>query len=629
MPTETSPIRAFARHVALDGHCRCGGDGAAVIASGTDTPLGLARDADRSSWAPGRGDRVDRGDRGDRGARVRLAGALHDRSALARTLGTGVEEDDARLIARAWERWGVATPEHLQGEYAFAVHEPDERRVILVRDHVGTHPLVWHLDGNCVRFATSMGLLLGLLTRRPEVDVDTVAAYLRVPGQLGSRTFLRGVQRVEPGHVVILGGGGVRTARWWDPAQIAQVSRTRADALDALDALVVAAVDDRLGEHGRTGVHLSGGLDSTLVATVTRERLAARGDRLQHAYAWSPPRSTLDPDLEQVPAPAAVSHAGDERPRLERLAKDLDVRLTTSSRGASAMRDLLRRPIEIDGVADVFDELPIIDAAHRDGVRVLLTGWGGDETISSHARGVPAHLVRTGRVGDAARLLVAANGGRRPLASLVHHAWGKVIVPLLPDVLYRYVPLHEDLYASGCYAASSLRADHVGMRATALEHRVTADPRADMVRLVEDGHLAERMETWSAWSAPRGVVHRYPLTDRRVMEHVLSSPPELLWSGGRPRAPARSLTGRRLTGVLSKADPANERQRLRMLRGTWMLLGDEVTSGTLDLTCDWLDVAALRVDLLRGPSGDDHADVRTMLRMMPALRVLDLFQRST
>jgi hypothetical protein len=65
-----------------------------------------------------------------------------------------------------------------------------------------------------------------------------------------------------------------------------------------------------------------------------------------------------------------------------------------------------------------------------------------------------------------------------------------------------------------------------------------------------------------------------------------------------------------------------------MLRGTWTLLGDEVRSGTLDLTCDWLDAAALRTDLLCGPSGDDHTDVRTMLRMLPALRVLDLFQRS-
>jgi hypothetical protein len=58
------------------------------------------------------------------------------------------------------------------------------------------------------------------------------------------------------------------------------------------------------------------------------------------------------------------------------------------------------------------------------------------------------------------------------------------------------------------------------------------------------------------------------------------------------------------------------------------MLGAEVRSGTLDLTCEWLDADALRADLLRGPSGDVHDDVRTMLRIIPALRVLDLVQRS-
>jgi asparagine synthase (glutamine-hydrolysing) len=550
---------------------------------------------------------------------VRLAGQLHGRGQLARDLGRLQSTTDAELVAAAWTLWGAGAPAHLQGEYAAAVVEAAPGRVTLVRDHIGTHPLLWHSDGRCVHFATSMAALLDALPSTPFPDEATVAGFLVDPRAVGARTFVADVHMVEPGHLVVVEEGRVRTERWWRPEELPQqMSLTRADLVEEVRALVDTAVADRLPEGQAIGVHLSGGLDSTLVALVAVEILAGRGAAIRGGYAWSPPVSELDPDLDPA----------DERARLERLAVELGSSVRLSARDASHVREFLSRPVELEGTADVFDELPILEASERDGVKVLLSGWGGDELLSTHAPGMPAHLFRSRRPRAALGAVRRLNGGVRPFGGLLTRAWRHLLVPLLPDPLYRLSPFYGDHYRGGCYVGPALRpyADAVRSRPG---YRITSDPRADVLRLLRYGHIGERMATWSAWSAPHGIRHTYPLTDRRLMERILTAPTEFLWGDGRPRYPARVAVGQRTRLPMSKNDPANERQRMRIFRDTWRLLGDEVRAGRMQDDCDWLDMPALRRDLLRGPSGKDIPDALTMARMMPALRVLDLWRRST
>jgi len=239
---------------------------------------------------------------------------------------------------------------------------------------------------------------------------------------------------------------------------------------------------------------------------------------------------------------------------------------------------------------------------------------------------MPAFHVRAGRPVAALRALRALNGGLRPIGGLLHRAWRNAAVPLLPGPLYRLTPFFADVNADGAYLGAALR-PHLGPDVRGPRFRLTGDPRADLIRLVQYGHLGERMATWSVWGAEHGVQHRYPLTDRRLMERVLTAPTGFLWGDGRPRYPARVAVGDRTRLPMAKSDPSNERQRLRMFRAAWRSLGDEVRAGGMQDDCAWLDMAALRRDLLQGPSGDDVTDAVTIARMMPALRVLDLWRR--
>jgi hypothetical protein len=246
--------------------------------------------------------------------------------------------------------------------------------------------------------------------------------------------------------------------------------------------------------------------------------------------------------------------------------------------------------------------------------------------VSAHAPNMPAFHVRARRPVAALRALPASNGGLRPVGGLLHRVWRNAAVSLLPGPLHRLSPFFTDVYADGAYIGAALR-PHLGRDARGPRFRLTGDPRADLVRLVQYGHLGERMASWYVWGAEHGVQHRYPLTDRRLMERVLTAPTGYLWGDGRPRYPARVAVGGRTRLPMAMSDPSNERQRLRMFRAAWRSLGDEVRTGGTQDDCAWLGMAALRRDLLRGPSGENLPDALIMARMIPALRVLDLWRR--
>lgn len=552
----------------------------------------------------------------NKGITILLDGALHEDDAVKGGARKGPGNNDAALIACAWRQWGEDSPNRLLGDYAFAVHDTAQRRVHLVRDHIGTRPLYWNWQDGRLTFATFLPDLLALLPKLPVPDEETVAAFLRWPIALGSRTFLAGIRAVEPGCLVTCDADGVTARRWWHPGRVPDTRFRDAESYaSAFSDLVERSVRDRIGGAKRVGSHLSGGIDSTLVTLVAQEALQETGQRLNAAYSWSPPVS-----------PANREMAMDERLRIEEICARAGLHPRFSTKSGADERAFLSRSYEHEGLADVYDELAILGLAEADGTDVLLSGWGGDEVVSAHAHSVPASLLRRGRPIRALSLVRTANRGFRPLSTTLRLIWRNVLLPLMPDLIYDRAPFFSDLFGEGCYISTAL-AKRISPSEPYGRYRISGVPAADMAAHLMQGHLAERMATWAAWAAPYGIEYRYPLTDRRLHEFVLGVPPEILWGDGRPRYLARTALSGRAAGLVGKLDPANERQRMRAARECWNLLAREVAAGAFDGACDWLDMSSLRRDLSRGPSGNDETDALSLIRLFPAVRVWCLAER--
>ncbi|NBB99162.1 MAG: hypothetical protein GVY34_13515 [Alphaproteobacteria bacterium] len=537
---------------------------------------------------------------------------LYNREDLARALDCPADvTSDAGLILRAYIRWGADCLQRINGDFGIAIHDAETRDIFLARDHIGARPLFWTRRGNEVLFATLLHGLTAFDDLRWPLSEARIARYLCNPHDHRLESFLDGVEAVGPGQWLRISAGQVTRQRWWDPDTIARrTDITPAAAQEEMRALTGAAIRARLPRNAPVGAHFSGGIDSTLVTIMASQALQARGANLTGAYAWCPPVDEHYPDMG----------VGDERRVIAAQCADLGVPARFGAASGATFEALVAQPMELQGTADLMDELPVIAQAQGDGLGVMLSGWGGDEVFSSHGIGHAAWLLRHGRMAEVLRLARRYGGGlRRPhrMAGLV---WRAGIVPLLPGPVYRHFQPFDDLYGDGAFPSAQMKAlDRHAAPSPGIRLRPDAD--AYTRQLLQMGHIAERMETWAAWSAPAGFEYRYPLVDRPLLEFLLSLPPDIRFGDGSGRYLARQAFRPLLPRGLKKNDLANEKLRLDNRLGWWRMLAADARAGRFDASCPWLDMDALKRTVSQQPPKDKFAQISAFARVLVALRV--------
>lgn len=432
---------------------------------------------------------------------------------LRAALGDRAPPEDASaaaLIAAAWRRWGAACPQHLYGDYAFTLHDTATGESFAARDHVGARPFFYALEEGRFAFASDTATLLALPGITDDLDEEFVATTLihREFQPLG-RSFLRAVRRLEPGHRLHITAGAVRIDRWWQPEAIA-VDETVGDAetLARYRMLVERAVTDRLAGVTRVAVHLSGGLDSSLVAALAVPELRRRGLADPPGYSWHLVDPDAAPDSEPGWSEAIRAHLGLE------LAAPM---LSADEMTALFARDWTRGP----DIRNLLHEgATQREAAARD-IQVILSGWGGDEGASFNGRGHHPKLFATGRwrtlYRDAQRPGVVA--GLRT----IYHAGrrlGREFWPRLP-LRWRHRS-GQSLIDPGFLRRARLlpmpRVREYGVRQT--QHH-----------LLRHSATTARLEDWAISGAAHGIDYRFPLLDRRLLEFIYTLPPRMFRRG--------------------------------------------------------------------------------------------------
>jgi asparagine synthase (glutamine-hydrolysing) len=198
---------------------------------------------------------------------------LEDPQTLTNTLEVPRETSDLAIVAAAFLRWGRGFLEHLRGEYAFALWDPNERALLCARDGLGLRLLY---IGKVAHTCVASNLLGGVLAHPGvcrDVDDRRLIAFLASGrAATATRTVYRGVQTLPEGHLVALDVPAEKqtlSRHWWMPAPATLRAKDQRDIPDGYRDVLAAAVADRI--RGRpTGIFLSGGLDSTSIAAAAR-----------------------------------------------------------------------------------------------------------------------------------------------------------------------------------------------------------------------------------------------------------------------------------------------------------------------------------------------------------------------
>jgi asparagine synthase (glutamine-hydrolysing) len=342
------------------------------------------------------------------------------------------------LLLASYRRWGSAASGRLCGPLSWVVTDGEGQRLTAVACRTGHPRLYYRVAGQRLRVAGSVDALLEGAASADDIDESAVAAFLSGAPPPRDRTFFRSIRAVPPGHALTAEQGRWRSRPYWqlDPGRELRLA-SDGEYGEALLSEARRIVSEYL-PNGTCGMSLSGGVDSSSLAVVL-EDLGAGGSVVAF--------SLVAAEIEDSELSAEVArHLGIARRGIE----------WGDCWPLSGREGLVTR-LESPNAAlfgEAFERL--LGEVERGGIRVLLTGWGGDGLFGGSVFSYP-DLLLTGRWLELARQLgpelrsvdkapvgLLIESLARPLASPLL-AWSRRYrLPPAPWLLPRYRRLYRD-----------------------------------------------------------------------------------------------------------------------------------------------------------------------------------------
>ena len=460
------------------------------------------------------------------------------------------------LILQAWLRWGQACVERIDGDFAFAVHDPRQRLLYLARDRMGQRPLyVHHVPGRLLVFASSSHAVLAHPRVPKDLNEARIADYLLEGAGGGTEgadftsTFHAAVERHPPRHVLTVSPQGGQLRRYWqlEPGHTGPLPSTDQGWAEALTEAMERAVAQRLAGPCRVGSMLSGGLDSTSLAIIAADQLQAVG------CGPLPTFSAIDssrPDcLETAAITAAVKRPGFD-PQLFDIASPGDL-----------LPELERFLQEFDEPFDA--SMAILDAQYANAARVGVDGVmdGGNGDCLFLPGGTLRRQIRSGQWHAAWRNAKGLSrfGGRpwhhlrAPLRGALAPAWLRGLITPGRERHWR----QQVLARAGLDPSFAQRAgaeDRL-QRLQSLRSTQAQSTAAEAAEALQHTYPAVGAERYTRVAARHGITPLAPFSERRLLELCVHLPDRQRLHEGWTKAVLRqAMAGRMPDAVRLRTD---------------------------------------------------------------------------
>ena len=553
-------------------------------------------------------------------------GEIYNHRELRRELkghGHRIEGDsDSAVLPSAYDEWGAAFVERLEGIFALAVWDQRQRRLLLARDRFGVKPLYFAQDPEGLVFGSELKAVAVAREASPEVDPAALGDYLAFGYVPGPRTILRGIEALPPATVLSWEDGRASSRRYWTPDFTGSATGDEREARRRFEQALCAAVGRECVTETPVGAFLSGGLDSSAIVALMAEALG-------HPFATFHVGFDERSFGEQQWAREVSRHFGTVHHEVRCTAADV-------SRLLPSVAWYLDNP-----AADVsaLAEFMVADLS-KGSVKVVLSGDGGDEVLA----GYPTY--KADRVAD----FVVGAGLRRPAVAALG-----LLEPLMPGRSSK-LGAAEKVHRLRLGLSSPNGHPHVRWRTVFADEarRALVTPEArpyledtwaralswldgterwpmltrlqwlDM-RVWLDGCVLRKVD---ALAMAHAIEVRVPFLDHRVVEAALEAPPSMRLRGWTDKYVLRRMMEGRLPERIRRRPKAPFQMPLQdWFRGPLLPLAREhFTAGGLASLDLILPAAAL--DLLeRHAAGRERAGVKLWALLVLSAWMTDCFAR--
>jgi asparagine synthase (glutamine-hydrolysing) len=269
---------------------------------------------------------------------------------------------DTEVLLELLARHGLGAIPRLRGMYAFCLYDQQEQSALLARDPYGIKPLYLHrAPGGELLFASELRALLatGLVPRRP--NAAALAGFLQQGSVPAPATLVEGVQVLPPGHLGLWQDGRWQVQPHWQPSYAREqplaypelVAHTRAALQQSVRAHLLADVP--------VGLFLSGGMDSGALLAL------AGGDLTCLSIGFA------EAAFNETPGAAALAARFGARHEI------LSLEAADAAQALPGFLAAVDQP-SVDG----FNTYCVAALAARRGLKVVLSGLGGDELFGGY-----------------------------------------------------------------------------------------------------------------------------------------------------------------------------------------------------------------------------------------------------
>jgi asparagine synthase (glutamine-hydrolysing) len=275
---------------------------------------------------------------------------------------------DTEALLHGYEQWGPdGLVSRLRGMFAFAIWDGPRHSLFLARDRMGIKPLYYVEHDGRFYFASEIRPLLMLSEMPRRLNYPALDVFLRIGFVTSPHTLFEGVRKLPPAHLLCVKDGAYVVRKYWELSYEAAPPRPGQAIIEEFRARLQESIDRHLMSDVALGALLSGGVDSTAVVAFMRNTMRTPFKTVTIGFE--------EAGLDEAEAAAASARALGTDHHSIRFTGDSMAEYPTVIR---FQEEPSARPTHV-ALYHVFK------ACREQGLKVVMTGEGGDELLGGYS----------------------------------------------------------------------------------------------------------------------------------------------------------------------------------------------------------------------------------------------------
>lgn len=432
---------------------------------------------------------------------------------------TGNNIDDSAIILNAYEKWGKDCVKYFLGDFAFAIWNSEKEELFCARDHLGVKPFHYFFNDKSFVFSSVISAILVQEDIRFTVDDQYIADSISFVKSEKFRTNYIEIKKLPPASCLFLKNNKLEINPYWELKTQETIQKNDSEIIEDFKTLLFEAVKCRV-ENNSISTELSGGIDSSSITAIASQFSEVK------TFSHVLPDHLL----------GKIYPYKDERVLINLLddyCKIKDRYLITSENN-SLLQAIQESVTDYKGIFQqnfgIFSD-QLYQQASKVNSSVLLSGFGGDELVTSRSMGYISELASNNQWKELKEDLKNQKINKYRYFKTLLKYYLKIKVPFI----YKLIAFDRNKSPFWISKFENLAINKAFSEKLKIKERfLTFYKKSGNLPLQENAierithpHVSQRLEYCSLIARSYGIEYRYPLLDIRLIEFYQSMPTRL------------------------------------------------------------------------------------------------------